>query len=247
MAKAGEKKYFKAIGQDGLEFTLAKPFSDPNNVGSLLSDIGAVFSLLPKPPAKVLDLGCGSGWTSHFYALAGYGVTGVDISSDAVKAAKQRFVRPDLKLAYQCTDYDRLAYTNEFDAVVFFDSLHHSEDELDGITAAYKALKPGGIIILCEPGKGHSTSPSSIEAVEKYGVNERDMPPKLSRKALAEAGFTNIHSYAYPALLHRASYKHFEGRKSLFNYPVLRGAISFALSTLSRRNHGIVVATKPQL
>lgn len=245
MAKAGERKYFKAIGQDGLEFTLAKPFSDPGNLGGLLSDIAAVFSLLPEPPAKVLDLGCGSGWTSNFYAQAGYEVVGVDIAKEAVAAATERFVKPNLKLSYRHADYDKLGFKNEFDAAVFFDSLHHAEDELDGITAAYNALKPGGIIILCEPGKGHSTSPSSIEAVKKYGVNERDMPPKLSKKALAKAGFKNAKVYAYPALIHRASYKQFAGKRRSLNRSFARGLVSFGLTTFMKSNHGIVIARKP--
>lgn len=245
MAKSGEKTYFKKIGEEGMAFTLAKPFSDPGNVGGLLSDIAAVFSFLPQPPAKLIDLGCGSGWTSNFYAQAGYDVTGVDIAPDAVKAAKKRFTKPELKLAFVCADYDNLKYNDKFDAAVFFDALHHAEDEVDALRAAYKTLKPGGQIILCEPGVGHSKSPSSIEAMEKYGVNERDMPPKLSKKALKQAGFTNITVYAYPAITHRALYKSWVGPKAVRNGSVARAAVATLLSTFMRRNHGIVVATKP--
>jgi hypothetical protein len=60
-AEECRKKYFKKIGEGGIDFTLRKPFSDVDNVGALLSDIAAVMSLLPKPPAKLIDLGCGSG------------------------------------------------------------------------------------------------------------------------------------------------------------------------------------------
>jgi len=245
MAKAGERTYFKKIGKEGVDFTLAKPFSDPANTGSLLSDIAAVFTLLPQPPAKIIDLGCGSGWTSHFYALSGYDVTGVDISKDAVKAAGGRFSKPGLPLTYIHADYDTLPYENGFDAAVFFDSLHHAEDEVAALTAAYDALKPGGIIVLCEPGSGHSKSPSSIEAVEKYGVNERDMPPMLSRKALKKAGFKNIRTLPYPALLHRANYKTFTGIKRPLNMLAGRQLVSLMLGSILMRNHGIVTARKP--
>lgn len=246
MAKAGEKTYFKEIGKDGVEFTLAKPFSDPLNSGGLLSDIAAIYTLLPTPPAKVLDLGCGSGWTSNFYAKAGYDTTGVDISSDAIRAAKKRFTSKNKKLTYVCADYDGIKYEDKFDVAVFFDSLHHSEDELDGIKAAYKALKAGGVLILCEPGVGHSKSPSSLDAVERYGVNERDMPPSLSKKALKKSGFVSIHTYAYPALLHRATYKTFSGKRAILNFPPMRAVVSFILGTFARRYHGLVVAYKPE-
>jgi hypothetical protein len=65
MAKAGERTYFQKIGKGGVDFILHKPFSDPGNAGSLLHDIAAVFSFMPEPPSRVLDLGCGSGWKNH--------------------------------------------------------------------------------------------------------------------------------------------------------------------------------------
>jgi 2-polyprenyl-3-methyl-5-hydroxy-6-metoxy-1,4-benzoquinol methylase len=248
MAKAGERTYFKAIGKEGLAYTLGKPFSDPANTGSLLHDIAAIFTLLPTPPpAKLLDLGVGSGWTSSFFAQAGYDVTGVDIAPEAIVAAKKHFIKPGLKLTYELSDYDTLKYKNAFDAVIFFDSLHHAEDELVALKAAYKALKPGGYMIACEPGHGHSKSPTSVEAVRKYGVNERDMPPKLLKVQATRAGFDNIQVYAYPALAHRALYKTYtSGLKRLFNNPLGRAGMGLALSTLLRSQHGIVVGQKPK-
>lgn len=245
MAKQGERTYFKNIGKDGVAFTLHKPFSDPVNVGSLLHDIAAVFTLLPTPPAKILDLGCGSGWTSSFYAKAGYDVTGVDISPDAVKAARKHFADiPNLKFINK--DYDEIKFKDAYDAVIFFDSLHHAESEVAALSAAYSALKPGGILIACEPGVGHSTSPSSIEAIKKYGVNEKDMPPKLLRRFLKEAGFSSINTYAYPAIAHRALYKERSGFVGkIRNNTILRGITSGYLATFARRNHGIVTSRKP--
>lgn len=245
MAKAGEKTYFKKIGPEGVSFTLAKPFSDPNNVGSLLHDIAAVFTLLPKPPSRILDLGCGSGWTSSFYAKAGYEVTGVDISPDAIKAAQQHF-KDVSNLSFKAGDYDELKFKSEFDAVIFFDSLHHAEDELAALSAAYRSLKPGGILIACEPGVGHSKTQNSLDAVAKYGVNERDMPPKLLRRQLKKAGFRTIQTFAYPATTHRALYLQRRGLiGKLRNISAFRGATAALLTTLLLRNHGIVIASKP--
>ncbi len=246
MAKQGEREYFEKIGKDGVAFTLHKPFSDPNNIGALLHDIGAVLSLLPQPPAKILDLGCGSGWTSSFYAKTGYNVTGVDIAPDAVYAAQKHFADiPNLQFVSK--DYDEIKYKGVYDAVIFFDSLHHAESEAAALSAAYRALKPGGLLIACEPGVGHSKSPSSIEAVEKYGVNEKDMPPKLLKKFLKEAGFASIHTYAYPAITHRALYKQRGGVVGkLRGIALIRGATVGYMATLARQNHGIVVGYKPK-
>ncbi len=246
MAKAGERTYFKAIGQDGIENSLYKPYSDGVTIGGLLHDIAAVYSLFPDHQAKlkVLDLGCGTGWTSSFYAQSGHQVTGVDISPDAVEAAQKHFAH--LKnLKFICSDYDNMPYENEFDVAIFFDSLHHSEDEQDGLKAAYKALKPGGKIIICEPGLGHSKTAQSINAVKTYGVNERDMPPKLSRKALKQSNFKNLKTYAYPAMVHRALYSSGAGKTKILRSNDWFRALTVAIfATIAKPWHGIVTATK---
>lgn len=245
MAKQGERDYFKKIGKYGIAFTLHKPFSDPNNVGGLLHDIAAVMSLLPPPPARIIDLGCGSGWTSSFYARAGYEVVGVDIAPDAIRAAKKHF-KDTPNLSFISKDYDEIKYSKAFDAAIFFDSLHHAESEVAALSAAYRALKPGGLLVACEPGIGHSKSPSSIEAVKKYGVNEKDMPPKLLKKFLRQADFDAIKTYAYPAITHRALYKKRGGLIGrIRNNAAIRGLTAAYLATFAMNNHGIVVAEKP--
>ena len=112
------------------------------------------------------------------------------------------------------------------------------------LESVYKILKPGGMIIICEPGTGHSKSVSSLEAKKIYGVTERDMPPKLSKNALKNAGFKNIKTYAHPARLHRVNYKQFLNNKKILNRTVSRGVLSLAFSSFLKNKHGIVTATK---
>ncbi|MCX6728184.1 MAG: class I SAM-dependent methyltransferase [Candidatus Saccharibacteria bacterium] len=242
MTKKDEKLYFSKIGQTGVDFTLNKPFSDPENLGSLLSDMAAIFSLMPKTPVEVADLGCGSGWTSNFYALAGHKVTGIDISKPAIDAANGFFKRENL--TFVCSDFDKMKFRDKFDVAIFSDSLHHTDDESETLKSVYSILKPGGMIIICEPGTGHSKSVSSIEAKKIYSVTERDMPPKLSKKALKNSGFKNIKSYAHPARLHRVNYKQFSNNKKILNHTVPRTALSLAFSSFMKNNHGIVTASK---
>jgi len=242
MTKTNERLYFKKIGDVGVDFTLRKPFSDPENLGSLLSNIAAIFELMPKTPVKIVDLGCGSGWTSEFYAKAGHDVTGLDISKPAIDAAKKYFKMPNLH--FVCSDFDKLNMDNTFDVAVFNDSLHHTDDERQTLKSVYKILKPDGMIIICEPGKGHSKSVSSVAAMKEYGVSERDMPPKLSKKALIGAGFRDIKVYSHPSKLHRAGYKQFSNTRVFLNSVISRGLVLLALSTVMRSNSGIVTAKK---
>ncbi|MCS7123327.1 MAG: hypothetical protein RMJ17_02010 [Candidatus Aenigmarchaeota archaeon] len=53
--KQGEKDYLKKIGEGGEEHAFNKPFSDIHR-GRYLIDIGIILSLLPPPPAKLLDM-----------------------------------------------------------------------------------------------------------------------------------------------------------------------------------------------
>jgi glycosyltransferase involved in cell wall biosynthesis len=40
--------------------------------------------------ARILDVGCGSGWLSEYFARLGYDVTGIDISDDLIRMARER-------------------------------------------------------------------------------------------------------------------------------------------------------------
>ena len=244
MTKLGEKTYFQKIGDDGIAFTLNKPFSDPPDAGGLLHDIAAIFSLMPKKYLKILDLGCGSGWTSSFYARANHEVTGVDIAPEAILAAQKNF-KEFSNLKFIVGDYDKLNFHNEFDVVIFFDSLHHCEDEDIALQTAYKALKSDGMLIACEPGRGHSKTVKSIEAMQKYGVNEKDMPPKLLKKLLRKNSFEDIKVYAYPSTTHRVLYNTRSGKRGLLtNNSIARALIVALFVTLLKTNHGIVTALK---
>ena len=87
MPKDAERAYLANLGAQGVNHSLNKPFSDPE-CGIHLAAIGFIMRLLPPPPARILDLGCGGGWTSIFYARLGYQVTGQDIAPDMIAVAR---------------------------------------------------------------------------------------------------------------------------------------------------------------
>lgn len=193
--KEGECNYLKKIGENGIRHAKEKPYSDPE-CAFYMASMGTIMHLLPKKPAKVLDLDCGTGWTSVMLAKAGYQVVGQDISPDMIQVAEQNKSEAGLKnLSFVTEDYENLAYDNAFDAALFFDALHHCDDEAAAIKSAFNALKPGGILITHEPGVGHSKTEASIRAMEVYGVNERDMPPKQIIACGLAAGFSEYRIY----------------------------------------------------
>ena len=167
MDYTNEKNYLKKIGADGVKHALNKPFSD-KNCGVLLAEIGAVFLLLPKKSLRILDMGCGTGWTSVFFNKAGHKVLGIDISEYMIKNAEINKKKENLSnLDFKVENAEEMKFNSEFDCVVFIDSLHHCDNTKRVIKNAYRALKKGGICIVSEPGLHHSKRPHTIEAVEK--------------------------------------------------------------------------------
>ena len=201
MPKAGEIDFIKNLAPSEVKLAVDKPFSEATR-GHHLIEIGTVFSLLPQPPARLLDLGCGTGWTTEFFARSGYDVLGVDIAEDMIRLAKESRDPLGLpNLRYETSDYENLSFNNEFDVAIFFDSLHHAEDEELALRRAFQALKPGGICIAKEPGKGHHDAPGSQWAIERFGTHEKDMPPEHIIELALRVGFREFRVFPHPAEL----------------------------------------------
>jgi SAM-dependent methyltransferase len=207
VAKQGEIDYVARIGPVGAAHAQGKPFSD-SDCGRMLADLGGVFMVLPPAPARLLDLGCGSGWTSVFYARRGYQVTGQDIAPDMIALAEQNRNEAGVSgLDFRVCDYESLGFTDEFDCAVFYDALHHAEDPAAALVNVYRALKPGGVLITIEPGVGHAEAEHSRRAVDAFGVTERDMPPRDIVRLGRAAGFRSARVYPTPKMLAMIQYE----------------------------------------
>jgi SAM-dependent methyltransferase len=204
MPRPGELTYYERIGESGRQHAIAKPFSD-EACGLYLLRAGALFSLLPPPPARVLDCGCGTGWLSYFLARRGYEVVGTDVSADAVALARANpMFRDGNAPEFLVADSESLAFDAAFDAIVFFDSLHHAIDELAALRSAYRALRPGGVCVALEPGRGHSRQSCVID--EAYDVTDKDMPPSHVCRVGRRAGFARCRVVAAPQHLGKVLY-----------------------------------------
>jgi SAM-dependent methyltransferase len=244
--KEVEASYFKRIPEEALHQSLEKPFSQSDR-GRLLMEIGVVISLLPDPPARILDMGCGTGWTSAFLARCGYEVLGVDFSPEAIETAASAHQLAGLTFAAQDWDVPIPPEAGAFDAAVFFDCLHHSDDERAPLRTAYAALRPGGICITCEPGTGHAASPGSVHAMATFGVNERDMPPRQVVAAGRDAGFTSATVLPHPQLVHQAVYgtrPTTSAKDRLLSSRVGRFALALRAVSVQEQRWAVVVLSK---
>jgi SAM-dependent methyltransferase len=205
--KAGERAYYANLSPEGLAHARKKPFSDVR-VGHYLADMGALLTMLEPAPRRILDLGCGTGWTSRMLARAGYDVTGVDIAADAIRIAQELAAEEKLPSAtFLVGDYETPLPANTFDYVLFYDALHHAEDESAALRTACQALKPGGALFAFEPGKGHHRSKGSQHAIKAYGVHEKDMPPAHIWAVGRRVGFTRRLVLPTPHDINRRLYR----------------------------------------
>ena len=198
VAKDGEIQYLHNLGEAGRWHATNKPFSDAE-CHEFLEDISAIFGLLPPPPGRLLDLGCGTGWTSSFFARRGYDVVGVDIAPDMIGVANRFRDQAGLSnLSFLESDYEHLDFREAFDIAVFFDALHHAVDEALALRRAFAALRPGGLCVTHEPGAGHGSTSVALEAVNKYDVTEKEMHPGKVIALGREAGFRQFYVFPVP-------------------------------------------------
>lgn len=247
MGKQEEIAYLNNLNQTERERTVKKPFN--HQIARNLSRLGDIFYLLPPPPARLLDLGCGTGWTSLYFAQAGYQVVGLDISPDMINEAnKKKFTNQLDNLEFLIGDYELINYHQVFDIVVFFDSLHHADDPEQALFKVYQALKIGGICITSEPALGHTKNPETLKVMEKYGVEDKDIPPSEIVKLARSVGF--LRSKIYPLsevttiltkldLRNRSKfYKLVLKNNFLYNLAVIFYIILYLL--IFKRNNGMV-------
>ena len=102
---------------------------------------------------NVLDYGCGTGTAAIEIVGCVKKVTGIDISSKMIEAAKRKTVERKVKNIdfAQTTIFDEKLKTGSFDVILCFHLLHLVEDTPKVIQRINELLKPGGLIISATP------------------------------------------------------------------------------------------------
>jgi ubiquinone/menaquinone biosynthesis C-methylase UbiE len=99
------------------------------------------------PPAKVLEVGCGTGNVSSFLAKKGYEVTGCEFYTDAIKRAWPGFMIVQ-------GDANNLPFEdNQFDIVGLFDVIEHFQDDITPLKEALRVVRKGGILAVTVPAR----------------------------------------------------------------------------------------------
>jgi len=77
-------------------------------------------------PCKVIDIGCGEGFYSIYLSSKGFDVTGIDISENAIKYAKENAKKRGVKVRFIAMDIKDLSQLREkFDFILEWAVMHH--------------------------------------------------------------------------------------------------------------------------
>lgn len=150
------------------------------------------------PPASILDVGCGPGWTTAFLAEAGYRPTGVDIVPANVDVARERAERWGVEASFEVADMDHLDLDNTWDAALLLDALHHSTRQAGVLAGVARHLRPGGWLLLGEPSILHRLSPHARRTARDEGWTERGVSLRGLRRDLRAAGFDHVRRFYGP-------------------------------------------------
>ncbi|MBQ6807218.1 MAG: methyltransferase domain-containing protein [Lachnospiraceae bacterium] len=100
---------------------------------------------------KLLDLGCGPGIYAEMLAAKGFQVTGIDFSKRSIDYAVESSQKKNLDIIYHYQNYLNIDYREEFDVVILIYcdlGVLSPENRRILLNKIYRALKPGGMLVL---------------------------------------------------------------------------------------------------
>lgn len=156
--------------------------------------------------ARILDVACGSGWLSEYFARLGYDVTGIDISPDLIRISDDRVrglpygVDPEtpLRCRFLVHDVEGAPLDEKFDALVCYDAMHHFEDEQAVAHNLAAMLNVGGWLFILEGTKPPQDSPGEAELIDvmrRFETLESPFEAAYLRQILDQNGLAVVGDY----------------------------------------------------
>ncbi|MCP5098210.1 MAG: methyltransferase domain-containing protein [Chloroflexi bacterium] len=128
----------------------------------------------PSPPAKILDIGCGTGSLSLILARLGHQVTGIDLSPAMIAQAKTKAANAGFQISFQVMDASSPTFSERpFDGIVCRHLLWSLPDINNVLQNWVGLLRSNGRLLLIE-GFWHTGGGLHADTLMKA------MPPSLT-------------------------------------------------------------------
>ena len=141
--------------------------------------LGLLGRLGVRPPARVLDAGCGWGVTLEALERHGYRAAGMDIS----RRTLERLDRPGRRLIEADLTRPIDPAEDHYDAVLALNVIEHLDDDRAAVARLCRLARPGGLLVVSVPALAELFT--EFDAIQ--GHRRRYVPATL-RAAFADTG-----------------------------------------------------------
>ncbi|MEK6337312.1 MAG: methyltransferase domain-containing protein [Acidobacteriota bacterium] len=142
--------------------------------------------------ARVLDVGCGSGWATRVLAERAVNgrVTGIDISDEMVRLARESSLMfPNVD--YQTASAEQMPFEGgEFTHAFSMESLYYYANVATALKEIYRTLRQGGVFVTVLD--LYLESRASHQWVDQLKVPVQLLSIAEYRSLFADAGFVNV-------------------------------------------------------
>ena len=127
--------------------------------------------LCAEPPARVADIGCGTGWSSIAIALAYPAVTvhGFDKDEESIALARGNAEANGVadRVSFEARDAGEPGDEHAYDLVTFFECLHDMARPVEALRAARAMLADGGVVLVGDE-RTNDTFTGELDDGERY-------------------------------------------------------------------------------
>jgi SAM-dependent methyltransferase len=141
-----------------------------------------LLSVLPSAPARVADLGCGTGTLTLLLAADGYAVDGVDFSPEMIRRAREKLAGGQVTFTEADVDHPPLE-PGAYDVVLCRHVLWAMPDPAATLRRWLGLLAPAGCLVLVEGRWGNGAGLSAAQTVELVEATGREAELRMLPEA----------------------------------------------------------------